>query len=130
MIELFHGYTYSGNPIAAAAGIATLETYREEGLFDRVRDLEGYWQDALHGLKGLPHVIDIRSMGLIGAVELEPIAGEPTKRAYDAFLRAYEKGVLIRTTGDIIAMSPPFIISRDQIDHLIGILADVLKSLA
>lgn len=129
LIELFHGYTYSGNPIAAACGIATLETYKEEGLFERARELEGYWQDALHSLKGLPHVIDIRNMGLIGAVELEGIPGEPTKRAFNAFLKAYEKGILIRTTGDIIAMSPPLIISKAEIDQLIGTLGDVLKSL-
>ncbi|WP_151719198.1 aspartate aminotransferase family protein [Gemmobacter serpentinus] len=130
MIELFHGYTYSGNPIASAAGIATLDTYKEEGLFERAAELETYWGDALHSLKGLPHVIDIRNMGLIGAVELEPIAGEPTKRAFSAFLAAYEKGILIRTTGDIIAMSPPLIISKSEIDELIGKLGDVLKSLA
>jgi beta-alanine--pyruvate transaminase len=129
LIELFHGYTYSGNPIAAACGIATLETYKEEGLFERARELEGYWQEALHSLKGLPHVIDIRNMGLIGAVELEGIPGEPTKRAFNAFLKAYEKGILIRTTGDIIAMSPPLIISKAEIDQLIGTLGDVLKTL-
>ncbi len=130
MIELFHGYTYSGNPIAAACGIATLETYKEEGLFERARDLEGYWQEAIHSLRGLPHVIDIRNMGLIGAVELEGIPGEPTKRAFAAFLAAYEKGILIRTTGDIIAMSPPLIISKSEIDQLIGTLGEVLKTLA
>lgn len=129
LIELFHGYTYSGNPIAAACGIATLETYKEEGLFDRARELEGYWQDALHSLKGTRHVIDIRNMGLIGAVELEGIPGEPTKRAFTAFLKAYEKGILIRTTGDIIAMSPPLIISKAEIDQLIGTLAEVLGTL-
>lgn len=129
MIELFHGYTYSGNPIASAAGIATLETYKEEGLFERAAALEPYWEAALHSLRGLPHVIDVRNMGLIGAVELEPIAGEPTKRAFSAFLKAYEAGILIRTTGDIIAMSPPLIISEAQIDELIGKLGDVLRSL-
>jgi beta-alanine--pyruvate transaminase len=129
MIELFHGYTYSGNPIASAAGIATLETYREEGLFERAAEIAPYWQEALHSLKGLPHVIDIRNMGLIGAVELEGIAGEPTKRAFGAFLDAYEKGILIRTTGDIIAMSPPLIVSKGDIDQLIGVLGDVLKGL-
>ena len=129
MIELFHGYTYSGSPIASAAGIATLETYKEEGLFERAAELASYWQEALHSLKGLPHVKDIRNMGLIGAVELEPIAGEPAKRAFAAFLDAYEKGILIRTTGDIIAMSPPLIIEKSHIDQLIGILADVLKKL-
>lgn len=129
MIELFHGYTYSGNPIAAAAGIATLETYAEEQLFERAAGMEHYWQEALHSLKGLPHVIDIRNMGLIGAIELEPIAGEPTKRAFDAFLKCYDKGVLVRTTGDIIALSPPLIIEKEHIDTLIGTIADVLKTL-
>ncbi len=129
MIELFHGYTYSGNPIASAAGIATLETYREEGLFERAAEIAPYWEEALHSLKGLPHVIDIRNMGLIGAVELEGIAGEPTKRAFGAFLAAYDKGILIRTTGDIIAMSPPLIVSKGDIDRLIGVLGDVLRGL-
>jgi beta-alanine--pyruvate transaminase len=129
MIELFHGYTYSGNPIAAAAGIATLETYRQEGLFERAAELAPYWEDALHSLRGTRNVTDIRNMGLIGAVELEPIAGEPTKRAFSAFLKAYEKGILIRTTGDIIAMSPPLIISKAEIDRLIGTLKDVLDTL-
>jgi len=129
MIELFHGYTYSGNPIASAAGIATLDTYREEGLFERAAEIAPYWEEALHALKGTRHVIDIRNMGLIGAVELEPIAGQPTKRAFSAFLKAYEKGVLIRTTGDIIAMSPPLIIERAQVDELIGTLKDVLDTL-
>jgi len=130
MIELFHGYTYSGNPIASAAGLATLETYKEEALFERAAELAPYWEEALHSLKDHPHVIDIRNMGLIGAVELEPIAGEPTKRAFQAFLDCYEKGVLIRTTGDIIAMSPPLIIEKSHIDQLIGTLGDVLKKLA
>jgi len=129
LIELFHGYTYSGNPIASAAGLATLETYKEDGLFENARDLAGYWEDALHGLKGLPHVIDIRNEGLIGAVELSPIEGAPTKRAFQAFLDAYDAGILIRTTGDIIALSPPLIINKAQIDELIGKLATVLKNL-
>jgi beta-alanine--pyruvate transaminase len=128
LIELFHGYTYSGNPIAAAAGLATLETYREEGLFERAAALAPAWEEALHSLKDCPHVIDIRNIGLIGAVELEPIAGEPTKRAFSAFLKAYEKGLLIRTTGDIIALSPPLIIEKQQIDELFDKLRDVLKN--
>ena len=129
MIELFHGYTYSGNPIAAAAGIATLETYREEGLFERAAALAPYWEQALHSLRDCPHVIDIRNEGLIGAIELEPIAGQPTARAFKAFLDAYDAGVLIRTTGDIIAMSPPLIISEAEIDELIGTLRTVLQRL-
>jgi len=129
MIELFHGYTYSGNPMASAAGLATLETYREDGLFARAAELAPYWEDALHSLKGTRHVIDIRNMGLIGAVELEPIQGAPTKRAFNAFLAAYDKGILIRTTGDIIALSPPLIIEKSQIDQLIGTLGEVLQDL-
>jgi len=129
VIELFHGYTYSGNPIASAAAIASLDTYKEEGLFERAAELAPYWQEALHSLRGTRHVIDIRNLGLIGAVELDPIAGEPTKRAFSAFLAAYEKGILIRTTGDIIAMSPPLIIEKPQIDQLIGTLREVLEAL-
>ena len=129
LIELFHGYTYSGNPIAAATGLATLETYAEEGLFQRAAELEDYWADAVHDLRDCPHVIDIRNMGLIGAVELEPIAGQPAKRAFDAFVQAYEKGVLIRVTGDIIALSPPLIIEKTHIDHLFSVLRDVLQNL-
>ncbi|MHA3914945.1 omega-aminotransferase AptA [Halovulum sp. GXIMD14793] len=129
MIELFHGYTYSGNPVASAAGLATLETYAEEGLLTRADEMSEYWADAVHSLKDHPHVIDTRNLGLIGAVELQPIEGQPTKRAFTAFLNAYEKGVMIRTTGDTIALSPPLIISKDQIDTLIGTLSDVLKSL-
>lgn len=129
VIEFMHGYTYSGNPIASAAGLATLETYKEEGLLTRGAELAPYWADALHSLKGLPHVIDIRNLGLIGAIELEPIAGAPTKRAFAAFVKAFETGILIRTTGDIIAMSPPLIISKAQIDELIGTLGSILKTL-
>ena len=129
MIELFHGYTYSGNPIACAAAIASLDTYKEDGLFERAADIAPYWQEALHSLRGTRHVIDIRNLGLIGAVELDPIAGQPTKRAFSAFLAAYDKCILIRTTGDIIAMSPPLIIETGQIDQLIGTLRDVLESL-
>ncbi|MGJ4856677.1 aspartate aminotransferase family protein [Labrys sp. La1] len=129
LIELFHGYTYSANPVACAAALGTLDTYTEEGLLTRAADLASYWEDAIHSLKGLPHVIDIRNLGLIGAIELEPIAGQPTKRAFSAFLKAYEKGLLIRTTGDIIALSPPLIISKAQIDELVATLGDVLKTL-
>lgn len=130
LIELFHGYTYSGHPVACAAALATLDTYEEEGLLTRASELSDYWENALHALKGLPNVIDIRNLGLIGAIELQPIEGAPTKRAFQALLNAYEKGVLIRTTGDIIALSPPLTISKGQIDHLFDTLADVLKNLA
>lgn len=129
MIELFHGYTYSGNPVACAAALATLDTYKEDDLLTRAADLASYWEDGLHSLKGLPHVIDIRNVGLIGAIELEPIEGAPTKRAFQAFLDAYDAGLLIRTTGDIIALSPPLIIEKQQIDQLVETLANVLKNL-
>jgi beta-alanine--pyruvate transaminase len=128
MIELFHGYTYSSHPVACAAALATLDTYEEEGLLTRAAEVGPYWADAVHSLKGLPHVIDLRNLGLIGAIELESIPGAPTERAFKAFLKAFEKGLLIRTTGDIIALSPPLIISKAHIDQLFGILADVLKS--
>ena len=130
MIELPHGYTYSGNPIAAAAGLATLETYKEEGLLTRGTELGPYWEQALHSLKDAPNVIDIRNIGLVGAIELEPIAGAPTKRAFNAFLSAYEKGLLIRTTGDIIALSPPLIIEKSQIDQLVDIVRAALNEAA
>jgi beta-alanine--pyruvate transaminase len=126
MIEFFHGYTYSGNPIACAAALGTLDTYRDEGLLTRGAELASYWGDALHSLRDCPHVIDIRNIGLIGAIELSPIAGEPTKRAFSAFLKAYESGYLIRTTGDIIALSPPLIISKAEIDELVDGIRKVL----
>ena len=127
LIEFAHGYTYSGNPLATAAALGTLDTYEEEGLLTRASELEDYWADGLASLKGLPHVIDLRNLGLIGAIELEPIEGQPAKRAFSAFLAAFEQGLMIRTTGDIIAMSPPLIITKGQIDKLFDVLGDVLK---
>jgi beta-alanine--pyruvate transaminase len=129
LIEFFHGYTYSGNPVACAAALGALDTYEEEGLFTRAAEIGKYWEDGLHSLKDCPHVVDIRNLGLIGAVELEPIAGAPTKRAFSAFLKAYDEGILIRTTGDIIAMSPPLIIEKEHIDRLLGTLRTVLQSI-
>jgi beta-alanine--pyruvate transaminase len=130
LIEFAHGYTYSGHPVACAAALGTLDTYDDEGLLTRAAELEPYWSDAVHSLRGLPHVIDVRNIGLIGAIELEPMPDAPTKRAFPAFLEAFENGVLIRTTGDTIALSPPLIISRAQIDELFGTLSTVLKTLA
>jgi beta-alanine--pyruvate transaminase len=127
LIEFFHGYTYSAHPLACAAALATLDTYAEEGLLTRARELEKYFADALHGLRGLPHVIDIRNIGLVGGVELAPLPGQPAKRAFDVFLDCWERGVLIRTTGDTIALSPPLIIEKQQIDQIIGTLADALR---
>jgi len=129
MIEFFHGYTYSGNPIASAAGLATLETYRDEGLLTRGAEIGKYWEDGLHSLKDENHVIDVRNIGLVGAIELRPIDGQPTKRAFSAFVKAFEAGVLIRTTGDIIALSPPLIVERSHIDTLVETLRGILKTL-
>jgi beta-alanine--pyruvate transaminase len=127
-IEFFHGYTYSGHPLAAAAAIATLELHRAEDLPGRARALEPYWQDAVHSLKGLPNVIDIRDVGLIGAVELAPRPGKPTQRALDVFRRCFDEGVLIRVTADIIAMSPPLICEKPHVDRLINTLADAITA--
>ncbi|MBX9466634.1 aspartate aminotransferase family protein [Rhizobium rhizophilum] len=128
MIEFFHGYTYSGNPIACAAALGTLDTYRDENLLTRAAELAPYWEEKLHSLRDCPNVIDIRNLGLIGAIELKPIDGEPTKRAFNAFLNAYNDGLLIRTTGDIIALSPPLIISHEEIDELFDKLRKVLMN--
>tara|TARA_R110002111_G_scaffold243020_2_gene305018 strand:+ start:50 stop:868 length:819 start_codon:yes stop_codon:yes gene_type:complete len=130
MIELFHGYTYSGHPVAAAAALATLDCYKEDALFERANEIAPYWEDALHSLKGEPHVIDLRNLGLIGAIELEPIPGKPTARAFDAFLKCYEKGLMIRTTGDIIALSPPLIVEKNHIDQIFDTIREVLKEVA
>ncbi|MBC7501623.1 MAG: aspartate aminotransferase family protein [Herminiimonas sp.] len=128
-IELFHGYTYSGHPLGCAAGLASLDIFEEQGVIEHAQSLAGYWADAVHSLKGLPHVIDLRNIGLIAAVELAPIAGKPGARAFDAFKRAFADGLLIRTTGDIIALSPPLVLEKTHIDELFGKLATVLRSL-
>ncbi len=129
-IELFHGYTYSGHPVACAAALATLDIYQQEGLFERVASLAGYWQEALHSLRGLPYVIDIRNLGLVGGIELESMPGQPGARAFDCFLRCYQQGLLIRVTGDIIALSPPLIIEKQQIDQMVDLLTQVLKQVS
>jgi beta-alanine--pyruvate transaminase len=127
-IELFHGYTYSGHPLACAAGIATLDVYEEEGLLTRAAGLAKYWEDALHGLKGMAHVVDIRNCGLMAAIELEARSGQPGKRAYEVFLKAFEAGVLIRVTGDTIALSPPLIVQKSQIDQIIDCVRTAVAS--
>jgi beta-alanine--pyruvate transaminase len=128
-IEFFHGYTYTGHPLAAAACVATIDVYKEEGLFDRAAAMAPYFEDAAHSLKGLPYVKDVRNLGLVCGIELESVPGKPSARAFDAFLRCFwDKGVLIRTTGDIIALSPPLIIDKLQVDQLFGAIADVLKT--
>jgi beta-alanine--pyruvate transaminase len=129
-VELPHGYTYSGHPLAAAAALATLDIYRSEDLFARARSLESYWEDGVHSLKGLPHVADLRNIGLVAGIELETIAGKLASRGFDVFLKCYERGLLVRSTGDIIALSPPLVIERGQIDEIFGILGAVLKDAA
>jgi beta-alanine--pyruvate transaminase len=128
-IEFFHGYTYSGHPLAAAAACASLDLFREEKLFERVAELAPYWEDAAHSLRGLPHVIDVRNIGLVAGIELQPMADKPGARAFEAFLRAYSKDLLIRTTGDTIALSPSFIIEKAQIDRMFDTVREVLKTL-
>jgi beta-alanine--pyruvate transaminase len=127
-IEFFHGYTYSGHPLAAAAGCATMDVYAEEGLFERARSLEGYFEDALHSLKGEPNVIDVRNIGLIGAVELQGIEGQPTARAMQIFRECYDKGVIVRTTGDTLAFSPPLIIEKEHIDTIIDTVKTAIRA--
>ena len=128
-IELFHGYTYSGHPLACAAGIATLDTYQEEGLLERATSLEKHWEDGIHSLKGLPHVIDIRNYGLMGAVEFAPKAGAPGSRGYNALVKCFEAGVLVRYTADTLAFSPPLIVEKAQIDRIFETVRKVIQTL-
>jgi len=128
-IEFFHGYTYSGHPLACAASLATLEVYRSEGLFQRVVDIAPYLENALHQLKGTRHVEDLRNIGLVGAIQLESRPNAPGARATEVFTKCFERGVLIRTTGDIIALSPPFIVERAQIDQMLETVRSVVESI-
>ena len=128
-IEFFHGYTYSGHPLAAAAGCATLDVYAEDDLFNRARSLEDMFADALHSLKDEPYVIDVRNFGLIGAVELTPIEGQPTARAMGIFRDCFDKGLIIRTTGDTVAFSPPLIVKETQIEETIETIRASLRAI-
>jgi beta-alanine--pyruvate transaminase len=128
-IELFHGYTYSGHPLAAAAGLATLQIYEDEGLFQCAAELSGYWEDATHSLKGKRHVIDLRNCGIVSGIELEPRPGAPTKRATELFQKCFDAGLLVRATGDIIALSPPLIVEKAQIDEMFGRIGDLLETI-
>jgi beta-alanine--pyruvate transaminase len=127
-IELFHGYTYSGHPLASAAAIATLELHRTEDLPGRARAIEPYWQDAAHAMRSVPGVVDVREMGLIAGIELEPRPGKPTARALDVFRRCFDDGVLVRVTGDIVALSPPLIIEKPQVDRIFETLSDAIRA--
>jgi beta-alanine--pyruvate transaminase len=126
-IELFHGYTYSAHPAACAAGLATLDIYEREGLLTRAKSLAKHWEEAAHALRGLPHVIDVRNYGLILGLELEPLAGKPGTRAFDVYLKCFERGVLIRQTADILALSPPLVVEPAQIDQMFSTLSEVLR---
>jgi beta-alanine--pyruvate transaminase len=129
-IELPHGYTYSAHPLACAAGLGTLKVYEEEGLLTRVATLEKYWEDGAHSLKDCPNVVDIRNSGLIAAIELAPRPGAPSARGLEAHVKAFEKDAYIRVSGDTIALAPPLIIEKAQIDQLFGTVREVLKTVA
>ena len=126
-IEFPHGYTYSGNPVSSAAALATLNLYKKEKLFEKAKKISKFWEDAVHSLKDLPKIIDIRNFGLMAAIELDPIKEEPTKRAFEIYLKCFDNGLLIRTTGDTIALSPPLIINKKQIEKIIWILGKIIK---
>ncbi len=128
-IELFHGYTYSGHPLAAAAGLATLDLYKSEGIFEHASSLHGYWEDAVHSLKGKRHIIDVRNMGIVAGIELEPRPGAPTKRATELFQKCFDNGLLVRATGDIIALSPPLILQKAHIDEMVGRIAELVETI-
>ena len=128
-IELFHGYTYSGHPLACAAALATMKLYRDEGLFARAASLAPHWQAAMHSLKGARHVIDIRNLGLVAGIELAPRDGAPGARAMAAFHTLFDTGLLVRVTGDTIALSPPLIIEAAQIDEIAERVTTVLADL-
>jgi beta-alanine--pyruvate transaminase len=130
LVELFHGYTYSAHPAACAAALATLDIYAKEDLLTRAASIAPLWENAVHALKGLPHVIDVRNFGLIGAVELEPRPGKPTARAFDVFLECFERGVMVRQTGETIALSPPLIIEPAHIEKIFEVLSAVIRDTA
>ncbi len=129
-IELFHGYTYSGHPLACAAALATIEIHRREDLAGRAKAISGYWADAIHGLKDAKHVIDLRNIGLIGAIELAPRPGQPNARAFEAFLECFKRGLLVRVTGDTIALSPPLIVEKPEIDRMAETIRAVLAGIS
>jgi beta-alanine--pyruvate transaminase len=127
-IELFHGYTYSGHPLASAAAIATVELHRAEDLPGRAKAMEPYFEQASHAMRDVPGVIDVRNLGLVAGIELQPRAGAPTARAMEVFRWCFDRGVLTRVTGDIVALSPPLIVEKPQVDRLFGTLADAIKA--
>jgi beta-alanine--pyruvate transaminase len=130
MIEFFHGYTYSGHPVACAAALASLDIYQQDNLFEKAHSLGQYFEDGVHRLAELEHVRDVRNYGLVAAIDLNSRDGAPGARAYDIFTECFKRGVLVRVTGDIIALSPPLIIEHSHIDELFGTLAEVIKATA
>ncbi len=129
-IEFFHGYTYSGHPLACAAALATLDVYDETGAFDNAASLAPAFEDMLHALRGRPHVVDVRNLGLVGGIELRPRDGRPGARGLEVFKKAYAAGIMIRVTGDIVALSPPLIANRAQLEQLCTTVGDVLDTVA
>jgi len=127
-IEFPHGYTYSAHPLACAAAIATLDLYRDEGLFQRAANLAPRFEEKAHALRGTRHIKDIRNLGLVAGIELDSRPGAPGARGMDVFLKCWEKGVLVRFTGDIIAVSPPLIISEQEIDQLFAIIGEAIHA--
>ncbi|TDV11398.1 aspartate aminotransferase family protein [Paraburkholderia caballeronis] len=127
-IELFHGYTYSAHPLAAAAAVATLDLYRRDGLFERANGLAPKFEAAAHSLRDAKHVKDIRNLGLVAGIELESRDGAPGARAYEAFVKCFEAGVLVRFTGDILAFSPPLIVSEEEIARIFDTVRSVLAT--
>jgi beta-alanine--pyruvate transaminase len=129
-IELFHGYTYSAHPLACAAGVAALQLYDDEDLFARAARMAPKFEEAIHSLKGAPHVTDIRNIGLVGAIELRPRDGAPGARGFETYLKCFERGVLVRNTADIIALAPALIVEEKHIDQMVATLREVLGELA
>lgn len=129
-IELAHGYTYSAHPLAVAAGLATLDIYRDEGLFERSAQMAPHFENAIHDLKDAGPAIDIRNIGMMGAIELAPRPDEPGKRGFDVFLRCFEEGLYLRASGDALALSPPLIATESEIDEMMSILRSAIKATA
>ncbi len=127
VIEFFHGYTYSGHPVACAAALATQQIYQQENLFQKAIDLEPYWQEALFSLRDLPNVIDIRTVGLVAGVQFDAHADGVGKRGYEVFRECFENGLLVRASGDTIALSPALIVEKAEIDRMMELLADGIR---
>ena len=130
LIEFFHGYTYSGNPLACAAGIATMSVYQDEQLFAKAKDLERELEQRIHSLAGEPHIIDIRNLGVAAAIELAPKPHQPSIRAMEVFQSCFERGLMVRYTGDIIAIGPALIATEDEIEFIVETLREVLRIVA